>query len=157
MATEIIIDRLGSSAAEFGSSGDQHSPQLAVKQSINHANGAVFEAARTNPDYLGMGTTLVHSGHGTFVNGTRVDRHILRLERGRIDIYGTSDSRRALGAHALPQRLHQSARGAPEMAPSLSSIAWSPRSERPAGNSPWSPAARMDTSSRTSADAATRA
>jgi len=59
MGTEIIIDALRASVAEFGSSGDLHLPQLAGKQSIKRASDAAFEAAGANPAYDGMGTTLV--------------------------------------------------------------------------------------------------
>jgi PPM family protein phosphatase len=94
MAAEIIIERLRTSVPEFGSSGDQHSPQLAVKQSINHANGAVFEAARANPAYYGMGTTLVlavfYDNRVTL--GHVGDSRIYRLRSGRLELLTRDDS-----------------------------------------------------------------
>ena len=94
MAAEIIIDRLRSSMAEFGSSGDQQLPQLAIKQSINHANGAVFEAAEANPAYHGMGTTLAL---GVFYDNRVTlahvgDSRIYRLRKGSLELLTRDDS-----------------------------------------------------------------
>lgn len=94
MATEIIIDRLRSSVAEFGSSGDQHLPQLAVKQSINRANEAVFEAAEANPACHGMGTTLVLAVfYDNRVTLAHVgDSRIYRLRHSRLELLTRDDS-----------------------------------------------------------------
>jgi len=94
MATEIIIERLRTSVAEFGSSGDQHLPQLAVKQSINRANDAVFEAAEANPAYHGMGTTLVLAVfYDNRVTLAHVgDSRIYRLRNGRLELLTRDDS-----------------------------------------------------------------
>jgi len=94
MATEIIIDRLRSSVAEFGSSGGQQLPQLAVKQSINRANEAVFEAAEANPAFHGMGTTLVLTVfYDNRVTLTHVgDSRIYRLRNSRLELLTRDDS-----------------------------------------------------------------
>jgi PPM family protein phosphatase len=94
MATEIIIDKLRTSVAELGTSGGQHSPQLAVKQSINHANGAVFETAGANPAYHGMGTTLVLAVfHDNRVTLAHVgDSRIYRLRNGHLELLTRDDS-----------------------------------------------------------------
>jgi protein phosphatase len=94
MATEIIIDKLRTSVAEFGSSGDQQLPQLAVKQSINRANEAVYAAAAANPAYFGMGTTLVV---GVFYDNRVTlahvgDSRIYRLRNGRLQLLTRDDS-----------------------------------------------------------------
>lgn len=94
MATEIIIDRLRTSVAEFGSSGDQQLPQLAVRQSINRANEAVFAAADANAAYFGMGTTLVvgvfHDNRVTIAHVG--DSRIYRLRDGRLQLLTRDDS-----------------------------------------------------------------
>jgi serine/threonine protein phosphatase PrpC len=94
MATEIIINRLRTSVAEFGTSGGQHSPQLAVKQSINQANVAVFEAAGANAAYQGMGTTLALAVfHDNRVTLAHVgDSRIYRLRNGRLELLTRDDS-----------------------------------------------------------------
>jgi PPM family protein phosphatase len=58
MATEAIFNELKSHIAEFGNAAAQHSPRLAIEQSIKRANKAVYEAAQANTAYLGMGTTV---------------------------------------------------------------------------------------------------
>jgi PPM family protein phosphatase len=94
MATEIIIEKLRSDVAEFGSSGDQHSPQLAAKQSINRANDAVYAAAAANPAYYGMGTTLVLAVfYDNRVTLAHVgDSRIYRLRKGRLQLLTRDDS-----------------------------------------------------------------
>jgi protein phosphatase len=59
MATEIILSSLRANLAKFGSHARDLSPMRAVDQSINRANTAVYEAAKTQSTYRGMGTTLV--------------------------------------------------------------------------------------------------
>ncbi len=58
MATQIVMGSLQSQVAEFRSDTAQHSPIRAIEQSINRANRAVHDAARAQPMYQGMGTTL---------------------------------------------------------------------------------------------------
>ncbi len=58
LATDIILAGLKSRVAEFRAGARQPSPVLAVSESINRANKAVFDAAQTRPTYHGMGTTL---------------------------------------------------------------------------------------------------
>src|ERR1700686_2594763 len=59
MATEIILSSLRANVAKFGSRARDLSPMRAIDQSINRANTAVYEAAKTQSTYRGMGTTLV--------------------------------------------------------------------------------------------------
>jgi len=61
MATQIVMGSLQSQVAEFRSDTAQHSPIRAIEQSINRANRAVYDAARGQPMYQGMGTTLALS------------------------------------------------------------------------------------------------
>jgi serine/threonine protein phosphatase PrpC len=58
IATEAIFTELKSQIAEFGNAASQHSPRLAIEQSIKRANKSVFEAAQANAAYQGMGTTV---------------------------------------------------------------------------------------------------
>lgn len=58
MATEVILQGLQSRIAEFRSATGQPPLKLAVEQSINRANRAVFLAAQANAAYQGMGTTV---------------------------------------------------------------------------------------------------
>ena len=58
IATEVIFNELKSYIAEFGNAASQHSPRLAIEQSIKRANRSVYEAAQANTAYQGMGTTV---------------------------------------------------------------------------------------------------
>ena len=58
MATEAIFNELKSHISEFGNAASQHSPRLALDESIKRANKAVYGAAQANPAYQGMGTTV---------------------------------------------------------------------------------------------------
>ena len=58
IATEVIFNELKSYIAEFVNAASQHSPRLAIEQSIKRANKSVYEAAQANTAYQGMGTTV---------------------------------------------------------------------------------------------------
>jgi protein phosphatase len=60
MAAQLVPAALRNQLAGpgIGSAAHQHSPLLAVDESIKQANSAIFEAAQADPKRLGMGTTL---------------------------------------------------------------------------------------------------
>jgi protein phosphatase len=58
IAARAVFDGLEARVAAFRSKAGPHSPRQAVQESINQANIAVFEAARAQSSYNGMGTTL---------------------------------------------------------------------------------------------------
>ena len=94
MATESLLATLRGRSAEFGSDDDHDSSRLAVEQSIIRANGEIFAAARANPTYFGMGTTLAVA----VFDGRRVtlahvgDSRIYRLRFNRLEPLTRDDS-----------------------------------------------------------------
>ena len=94
MAAEIVFHGLRADVAEFRSNQGSHSPLQALDKSINRANNAIFEAARKEPGYNGMGTTLaVALFHDNQVAlGHIGDSRIYRLRGGRLDLLTRDDS-----------------------------------------------------------------
>ena len=94
LATEIILSALQTEGAEFRSTANPHSPLRAVNKSINRANTAVFTAARTHPNYQGMGTTLALAlFYDNRVTLAHVgDSRIYRLRDSRLQLLTRDDS-----------------------------------------------------------------
>jgi protein phosphatase len=94
LAAHIVFDRLQARIAEFRATAGPHSPLQAVDESINRANGAVYDASRTRPSYHGMGTTLA----ATLFYDNRVaaghlgDSRIYRLRDGVLELLTRDDS-----------------------------------------------------------------
>jgi protein phosphatase len=92
MAAEMVFHGLQADVAEFGSNA--LSPLQALDKSINRANSAIFEAARAEPGYNGMGTTLAV----TLFHDNRValghigDSRIYRLRDGQLGLLTRDDS-----------------------------------------------------------------
>jgi protein phosphatase len=85
MATEAIFNELKSHVAEFGNAAGDHSPRLAIEQSIKRANKAVYQASQTTAAYQGMGTTVAAAVFydNAVALGHIGDSRIYRL-RGRV-------------------------------------------------------------------------
>jgi protein phosphatase len=94
LAAHIIFDRLQERIVEFRSRAGPHSPLQAVDESINRANGAVYDASRTRSSYHGMGTTLAVTLF--FDNRVAVghigDSRIYRLRDGALELLTRDDS-----------------------------------------------------------------
>ncbi len=87
MATTLLGHRLEAAFAGLGerrSGGDRRLTQSALEAEIAHANGAVYSAAQSQPQYAGMGTTLVMAlFHGDSLTVAHIgDSRLYRL-RGR--------------------------------------------------------------------------
>jgi protein phosphatase len=59
MATSFIRTELGRWLREAGESAGEHDVRRAMDICVDNANRAIFNAANSNPQYAGMGTTLV--------------------------------------------------------------------------------------------------
>ena len=59
MATTFVTSELGRWIAEGGSDASGRELRRAMEVCIDNANRSIFNAANTNPQYAGMGTTLV--------------------------------------------------------------------------------------------------
>lgn len=59
MATDLIVADMSLWLAEPAPGGVALNIRTAIDDAVNRANQAVFEAAHVNPDWAGMGTTLV--------------------------------------------------------------------------------------------------
>jgi protein phosphatase len=86
MATSFIQSELGRWLMEVGNSATDPEVRRAMDICVDNANRAIFNAANANPQYAGMGTTLVVS----VFRGTRVlvghvgDSRAYRLRGGRL-------------------------------------------------------------------------
>jgi protein phosphatase len=86
MATSFIQTELGRWLAEVGDSATDPEVRRAMDICVDNANRAIFNAANANPQYSGMGTTLVVVAF----RGTRVlighvgDSRVYRLRGGRL-------------------------------------------------------------------------
>jgi serine/threonine protein phosphatase PrpC len=94
MATQIIMSSLQTQVGELRSDAAQLSPLRAVEQSIIRANKAIFDAARGQATYHGMGTTLAL----TLFYDNRValahigDSRIYRLRNNFLQLLTSDDS-----------------------------------------------------------------
>ena len=94
MAAQVMFDRLHAHITGFRSTAGPHSSLQAVDESINRANRAVFDAARAQSSYHGMGTTLAV----TLFYDNRValghigDSRIYRLRDGVLTLLTRDDS-----------------------------------------------------------------
>jgi serine/threonine protein phosphatase PrpC len=59
MATEFIRAELSAWLSVAGAQADKLQVRQAIEMCVNNANAAIFDAANTNAQYSGMGTTLV--------------------------------------------------------------------------------------------------
>ena len=86
MATGFITTELGRWLVEAGASATDSEVRRAMDICVDNANRAIFNAANANPQYAGMGTTLVVA----LFRGTRVlvghvgDSRAYRLRGGRL-------------------------------------------------------------------------
>lgn len=94
MATETLVAGLGAAAQSFRPNGRQHAPLLALNQSINRANKAIYEAGRLDSRYRGMGTTMaVALFHDNRVALAHVgDSRIYRVRDHRLSLLTRDDS-----------------------------------------------------------------
>jgi len=94
MAAEIVLTGLRHRLPEFRSSTSQHSRLLAVEESINQANKAIWDAAQASATRQGMGTTLAMSVfcNGKVVLGHVGDSRIYRLRNGALRLLTRDDS-----------------------------------------------------------------
>jgi len=94
MATQIVLAGLRQRFAELRSGADQHSPLLAVEESINQANLAIWGAARAHAGRLGMGTTLALAlfHDNRIVIGHIGDSRVYRLRGGKLQLMTRDDS-----------------------------------------------------------------
>ena len=94
MAAQIVLAGLRQRLAKLGSGADQHSPLLAVEESINQANLAIWGAAQANPGRLGMGTTLALAlfHDDRIVIGHIGDSRVYRVRGGQLQLMTRDDS-----------------------------------------------------------------
>jgi protein phosphatase len=94
LAADLVVDALRAALTDAGATATQHSPLLALDQSINQANRAILSAARDQPTREGMGTTLavaVFHRRGVAI-GHVGDSRIYRLRGGRLVLLTRDDS-----------------------------------------------------------------
>jgi serine/threonine protein phosphatase PrpC len=94
MATEMLLSRLSAASETLRTNGHQHGPLLALTQSINQANKAIYEAGRVDPRYRGMGTTMAAAmfHDNRIVLGHVGDSRIYRLREGKLSLLTRDDS-----------------------------------------------------------------
>ena len=94
MATETLVAGLRAAAERFHANGRQHAPLLAMGESINRANRAIFEAGRLDSRYRGMGTTMAAAVfHDDRVALAHVgDSRIYRVRDGKLALLTRDDS-----------------------------------------------------------------
>ncbi|MEO8249924.1 MAG: Stp1/IreP family PP2C-type Ser/Thr phosphatase [Burkholderiales bacterium] len=59
MATELVLDSLTTWKSQAGPAPDPAQVRNAIEDAVDKVNRVIFDAANQNPDYSGMGTTLV--------------------------------------------------------------------------------------------------
>lgn len=94
LAADLVVNGLRSRLSDPGAAAAQHSPLLAIDQSINQANRAIFDAARTSASRQGMGTTLavaLFHANGVAI-GHVGDSRIYRLRGGKLQLLTRDDS-----------------------------------------------------------------
>ncbi len=96
MAAQLVPAALRDHIAEpgIGSAAHQHSPLLAVDESIKHANKAIFAAAQTDRQLHGMGTTLAiaYFHDNRVVLGHIGDSRIYRVRGQALQLLTRDDS-----------------------------------------------------------------
>jgi len=94
MAAQIVLAGLRQRLADLRSGADQHSPLLAVEESINQANLAIWGAARVDAGRIGMGTTLALAlfHDNRIVIGHIGDSRVYRLRGGKLQLMTRDDS-----------------------------------------------------------------
>jgi protein phosphatase len=86
MATSFIRDELGRWLREAGGGASDLEVRRAMDICVDNANRAIFNAANSNPQYAGMGTTLVVAvfRDGRLLVGHVGDSRAYRLRAGRL-------------------------------------------------------------------------
>ena len=94
MAAQMVLVGLRQRLAELRSGADQHSPLLAVEESIIQANLAIWGAAHAHAGQLGMGTTLALAlfHDNRIVIGHVGDSRVYRLRGGKLQLMTRDDS-----------------------------------------------------------------
>lgn len=94
MAAQIVLAGLRQRLAALRSGADQHSPLLAVEESINQANLAIWGAAQVDAGRLGMGTTLALAlfHDNRIVIGHIGDSRVYRLRGSELQLMTRDDS-----------------------------------------------------------------
>jgi protein phosphatase len=94
MATDLLMTRLAAATDTIRPNARQHGPLLALNQSINQANKAIYEAGRIDVRYRGMGTTLAAAlFHDNRVAIGHVgDSRVYRLRNGKLSLLTRDDS-----------------------------------------------------------------
>jgi protein phosphatase len=94
MAAQIVLTGLRQRLPEMRSGADRHSPLLAVEESINQANLAIWGAAQGNARQVGMGTTLALAlfHDNRIVIGHIGDSRVYRLRGGKLQLMTRDDS-----------------------------------------------------------------
>lgn len=94
LAAELVLTGIKARLADLRSPARQHSPLLALNESINQANQAIFDHAKASPMREGMGTTLaVALFDDDTVSIAHVgDSRIYRLRDGRLELLTRDDS-----------------------------------------------------------------
>ena len=94
MATDIVHAGIRTRLADIRSTAHQHAPLLAVDESINRANQAIFESAQADASRQGMGTTLalVLFYDNSVVLGHIGDSRIYRLRGNALQAMTRDDS-----------------------------------------------------------------
>ncbi len=86
MATTLILESMSRCLAEAAQSGVPLDIRAAIDDAVDQANQTIFEAAQANPEWVGMGTTLVvgvfHADR--LLLGHIGDSRCYRLRRGRL-------------------------------------------------------------------------
>jgi protein phosphatase len=86
MATSFIRSELGRWLSQAGEQAADHEVRRAMDICVDNANRAIFNAANSNPQYAGMGTTLVVAAFrpGTLVVGHVGDSRAYRLRGAKL-------------------------------------------------------------------------
>ncbi|HYQ99851.1 MAG TPA: protein phosphatase 2C domain-containing protein [Casimicrobiaceae bacterium] len=94
MAAQIVLVGLRERLPKLGSGTNSHSPLLAVEESINQANLAIWGAAQGHARQLGMGTTLALAlfHDNQIVIGHIGDSRVYRLRGGGLQLMTRDDS-----------------------------------------------------------------
>jgi len=94
MAVDVISERLRRKIQQFRKGTSQPTPLQFSEQTIDKANRAIHDAARTQPGCKGMGTTLAlalfHGEHAALLHVG--DSRIYRLRNGRLQLLTRDDS-----------------------------------------------------------------
>lgn len=94
MAARVVLAGLRRRLAELRPGADKHSSLLAVEESINQANLAIWGAAQARAGQLGMGTTLAMAlfRNDRIVIGHIGDSRVYRLRGGKLQLMTRDDS-----------------------------------------------------------------